>query len=71
MHNVKRRYPSRSMQVRIMYIMLNYIHKSITSLFNHAPIEISLLSILRYLPYIALSLSYTRFVGDFPSIFLI
>lgn len=25
MHNVKRRYPSRSMQVRIMYIMLNMV----------------------------------------------
>ncbi len=47
--------------VRIMYIMLNNLHRSITSWFTSATIEISMLRILRYLPFITLGLSYTYF----------
>ena len=49
--------------VRIMYIMLNNLHGSITSWFTRAATEISMLWILRYLPFIALGLSYIYFTS--------
>ena len=51
------------MLVRIMYIMLNNLHRSITSWFTGSATKINMLGILTYLPFIALGLSYIYFTS--------
>lgn len=62
-NQVKIKYIKIKYLIRKIYLMLNNLHRSITSWFTRAATEISMLRILRYLPFIALGLSYIYFTS--------